>query len=259
MFLIALLRARGLLRTVASFMELTMAKHEFAIISGSSNDSTMTSRDKLLKSAGDLFSTKGFREVSVREIAAHAGVNSALVGYYFRGKQALFNEVYRNHAAPLAKMRMRMLAEASRGGAKPSVEAVLRAWILPWLKAGDDETDPGRTAANRINMDLRFTANLSSERWLNSHKAAPFIQRTHTAFVGALQDALPQLSRKTIIWRLHFVIGAITFGLRCPGPLRALSKGECDPEDLDALMEQALPFAIAGFLAPEPDGNAASQ
>ena len=30
---------------------------------------------------------KEFREVSVRAIAAHAGVNSALTGYHFRGKQ----------------------------------------------------------------------------------------------------------------------------------------------------------------------------
>lgn len=221
----------------------------------------MTSRDKLLKSASHLFSAKGFREVSVREIAGHAGVNSALVGYYFRGKQALFNEVYRNHAAPLAKERMRRLHEASRTSGKPSLEEVLRAWILPWLKSGGDSENPDQAGqsdgTDQTNMDVRFTANLSEERWQHTHKAAPFVQRTHTAFIDALQRAVPQLSRATIVWRLHFVIGAITFGLRCPGPLRAFSKGKCDPEDLDELMEQVLPFAVAGFLAPGPNAKPA--
>jgi AcrR family transcriptional regulator len=60
--------------------------------------SKLSSREKLLKAAEALFATKGFKEVSVREIAACANVNSALVGYYFGGKQALFNEIYQAHA-----------------------------------------------------------------------------------------------------------------------------------------------------------------
>jgi len=40
----------------------------------------MKTKDKILKAARILFAEKGFREVTVREIAARAGVNSALVG-----------------------------------------------------------------------------------------------------------------------------------------------------------------------------------
>jgi AcrR family transcriptional regulator len=205
---------------------------------------TSSTRSKLLKSAETLFASKGFREVSVREIAAHAGVNSALVGYYFTGKQGLFNEVYRSHAAPLARQRLQRLAVVTAKGGKPTLEDVLKAWIMPWLQIGTDIADKA--------SHVRFMANLSSERWVHEKKASPFTQRANTAFIKALCGCLPYLSEETALWRLHFITGAIAFGLRMPGPLRAFSKGRCDPADMEALFTQILPFAMSGFPAPEP-------
>ncbi len=225
-------------------MKISASRHELGTLLSARIESELSSRDKLLKSAEALFAAKGFREVSVREIAAHAGVNSALVGYYFRGKQALFNEVYRSHAAPLAQERMKRLAAVTGKNRKPSLEEVLKAWIMPWLRIGMDSHDRA--------IHVRFTANLSTERWEHTNKAALFSQRMHTAFVNALRRCLPYLSNETLAWRLHFLMGAITFGLRIPGPLRAYSRGRCDPEDMEMLFEQVLPFAVSGFTAPEP-------
>jgi len=205
----------------------------------------LSSKDKLLKSAEALFAVKGFREISVREIAAHAGVNSALVGYYFRGKQALFNEVYRTHAAPLAQERIKRLAAITGKRQKPAVEEVLKAWIVPWLMIGTDFPDKA--------LHVRFTANISGERWEHTNKPFPITQRANKLFVDALHTCLPFLSRETLQWRMHFIMGAITFGLRVPGPLLAFSKGKCDPGDLEMVFAQILPFAASGFSAPEPE------
>jgi AcrR family transcriptional regulator len=202
-----------------------------------------SAKDKLLRSAEVLFSAKGFREVSVREIAAYAGVNSALVGYYFRGKQALFDEVYRAHAAPLAQERMKRLSAITQKDRKPSIEEILKAWLLPWLQLGDD---PKASA-----IHLRFTANLSQERWENTKKISGYMQRTHSAFIKVLHSCLPYLSTETLMWRLHFLMGALAFGIRTPGPLVALSGGRCNPNDLEATLDQILPYAAAGFRAQE--------
>ena len=226
-------------------MKISLPRNELGVLSNARTEFNLNSREKLLKSAEILFAAKGFREVSVREIAAHAGVNSALVGYYFRGKQALFNEVYRTHAAPLSKERMKRLAAVTKGNRKPSLVELLEAWIMPWLRVGTDLQNKA--------LHVRITANLSTERWEHTKKAAPFTQRMHTAFLNALQECLPYLSRETLCWRLNFLMGAITHGLRIPGPLRAYSKGRCDPEDMEMLFAQIIPLAAGGFSAPEPE------
>jgi AcrR family transcriptional regulator len=201
------------------------------------------SREKLLRSAETLFSEKGFRDVSVREIAAHAGVNYALVSYYFRGKRALFDEVFRLHAAPLIEEGMKRLETITGKGRKPSIEEILKAWLLPWLQLEDSNQ------ARAIH--LRVTANLSYERWEHNKKVTGDMQRNYAAFLQVLHSRLPYLSKETLMWRLHFVMGSLVFGIRQPAPLIALSKGRCDPNDLEATFDQILPYAAAGLRARE--------
>jgi AcrR family transcriptional regulator len=209
-----------------------------------SDKAGMVTKDKVFHAARTLFAEKGFREVTVREIAARAGVNSALVGYHFGNKQELFNEVYSAFAEPLARERMKKLAAVSGNKKKPSVDDILKAWLLPLLQT---RNDPKQRA-----LYVRFTANLAVERWKHTKKAAQFTRRTNDAFIDALQRCLPHLSRDTLRWRLHFIVGAIAFGIRVPDPLRAFSNGRCDPEDLDTTFAQILPFAINGMHSPEP-------
>lgn len=212
-----------------------------------SGDSVAGSRDKLLRSAEALFSAKGFREVSVREIASHAGVNYALVAYYFRGKQALFDEVFRAHTDPLLREGLTRLQAITLNGREPSVEEILKAWLLPLLQLKDSR-EPGA-------IHLRVTAHLSNERWARSRKVSGSMRRSHDAFLQALRSRLPHLSEETITWRLHFVMGALVFGIRHPASLTALSGGRCNPDDLEAVFEQILPYAVAGFHAPETAGG----
>lgn len=50
-------------------------------------------KEIIIESALKLFSTKGFEGTSVREIAADAGVNVAMINYYFGSKENLFESV----------------------------------------------------------------------------------------------------------------------------------------------------------------------
>ncbi len=52
-------------------------------------------RTKLLDSAGHVFADFGYQAATVREICARAGVNIALVNYYFGDKLELYTEVLR--------------------------------------------------------------------------------------------------------------------------------------------------------------------
>ena len=59
----------------------------------------MNKRITIIESAIELFSTKGFEGTSVREIAAKAGVNVAMINYYFVSKEKLFESAVEHKAS----------------------------------------------------------------------------------------------------------------------------------------------------------------
>ncbi|MBV2365141.1 TetR/AcrR family transcriptional regulator [Streptomonospora nanhaiensis] len=56
-------------------------------------------RRRILASAYELFTSEGYEQVSSRRIAAHAGVNVALINRYFGAKRGLLAEVIAEDAA----------------------------------------------------------------------------------------------------------------------------------------------------------------
>lgn len=52
-------------------------------------------RDRLLKSAIDLFNRKGYAAATVREIVAAAGVSKPVLYYYFRSKEGIYLDLMR--------------------------------------------------------------------------------------------------------------------------------------------------------------------
>lgn len=60
-------------------------------------------RLQILDTAEELFSTHGYAATSVRQIAERAGVNPALVHYYFGNKKALLQNVMDRALAPLVR------------------------------------------------------------------------------------------------------------------------------------------------------------
>ena len=58
------------------------------------NDSN--SKERILKVASKLFAQKGFAGTSVREIAKAAGVNVAMISYFWGGKKELFQGIINN-------------------------------------------------------------------------------------------------------------------------------------------------------------------
>ena len=77
-------------------------------------------RARLLAAASRLFAQHGFEGVSVRDIAAEAGVGHAGVNYHFRSKSELYKEVLRKHG-PGAAMARAGVAPHSPAGEDPSV------------------------------------------------------------------------------------------------------------------------------------------
>ena len=92
-------------------------------------------RQTILDAAEALFSRHGFYGVTVRQVAAEAGVDTALIHYYFGAKRELFESVFSRRAGILNDERiaaMQAYADAHPGAMEP--EGVIAAFIDPRIQ-----------------------------------------------------------------------------------------------------------------------------
>ena len=69
-------------------------------------------RERLLKSALDIFNEKGYAATSVREIVEAAGVTKPALYYYFRSKEGIYMELFKEPFKLLEKMLNETVQEA---------------------------------------------------------------------------------------------------------------------------------------------------
>jgi AcrR family transcriptional regulator len=91
-------------------------------------------RERLLHAARELFLRYGYRAVSSRQIGAAAGVNFAMIRYYFGGKPGLYREILQ----ALVPAQLRALEAASAEAGEAPLEDILanlvRVWAAnPWI------------------------------------------------------------------------------------------------------------------------------
>jgi TetR/AcrR family transcriptional regulator len=87
--------------------------------------SDVTSRDQILDAAERLFAARGFARTTIKDIGIEAGLNSALLYYYFADKDELYREVLRRFVSRLVARTMRELTAA--GSPEARVRALLTA------------------------------------------------------------------------------------------------------------------------------------
>src|SRR5690242_6053686 len=85
-------------------------------------------RKKLLDAARDLFPRYGYRGVSSRQIGAAAGVNFAMIRYYFGGKPGLYREMLNGVMQPARKTLDAMTAPESPQQITHVLENITRSW-----------------------------------------------------------------------------------------------------------------------------------
>jgi AcrR family transcriptional regulator len=104
--------------------------------------SAPATRQAILDAARHCFSSEGYDQVGVREIAARAGVDPALINRYFGSKEGLFSEVIGG------KFDLRHIAGDDLGTLG---ESMLRAI---WKKQGADGHDPLRALLQSYSSDV---------------------------------------------------------------------------------------------------------
>src|SRR2546423_9946492 len=78
-----------------------------------------TTRDAILDAAERTFAARGFTATTIKQLAAEAGVNTALLYYYFADKETLYREMLRRLITRFAGQLTRQIE------APPTPEAAL--------------------------------------------------------------------------------------------------------------------------------------
>jgi len=204
-------------------------------------------REAILAAAEELFSSNGFNAVSVRDIAQAAGANPGSVTYHFKTKDGLLLEIYRRHCGPMNLRRSELLAAAKRvRDLQDRLEAIVRAYVLPAFSSGSDLAGGGARFT-------RLRAVMSAE---GNEVARKIIADTSHAFIDAIHESLPHVPRTEIVWRCHFLLGALYYSLVTPGRVSRLSRGAADGSDAASAIEQLVRATVASLQAPALDPSA---
>lgn len=202
-------------------------------------------RDQILDTAERLFAEFGIDGVSIRTITAEARVNLAAIHYHFGSKEALVKEVFVRRIDPLNRERLRLLDDllASSLPQKPKLEELVRILVGPplrlWLQAEKGETF------------TRLCGRIYSES--SGPLQTMFVdlfQEVVRRFSAAFEQAAPELPRTELMWRMHFVIGAMVHTLMQVGFVRQLRAEAGEGNEVEANIERLTRFATAGLQAP---------
>jgi hypothetical protein len=122
--------------------------------------------------------------------------------------------------------------------------------LIPALNLARDEKRGGKNFLRVLGRAYADPAPFI--RHFLSEQYAEMISRFKDAFL----KALPHLTRQELTWRLHFVMGALSYTLAGTDSLKLMLQVITVDEDNDELLLQRLaPFLAAGLKAPLGDAK----
>ncbi len=213
-------------------------------------DTAIDRKTKILNSAEELFSYSGYDGASIRDIASHAKVQLALVGYHFGLKEQLFEIVVQRRAEYFINCRMAELADA-RAASKSRpipIKKIVRAYVWPFL----ERVINGGSSWKHYAKLMSQIAN--SRRW--QPIVGKYYDENSLVFIGELKRSLPNCSELTIISTFQFMIGIMLTISAETGRYEVLPGGTKSAKDLESIYSDLVPFISAGFRAVNKKNSA---
>jgi AcrR family transcriptional regulator len=197
---------------------------------------------RILDTAERLFAEKGYAETSMRCITSGARVNLASVNYHFGSKEALLMEVITRRIGPVNAARMSLLDEIEdeAGDDAPELEKVVRAFLLPAIKAIYDAGEQGKMFVRLIGRTHSETNDNIRNMFMNQFK------ETLPRFAKLFQRALPGISAEEVRMRMFFMVGAMAHSMAMSHKVDWLPQRK---ETLAHLGEVLVHFTTAGMSA----------
>lgn len=196
-------------------------------------------RLNILLAAEKLFAQHGYHAVSIRDIAAEAGVPLALVGYHYGAKHELYHAIFESWSGTVATRLDQLRTACGEPDLPRRLDRIVEAFVLPVVAMhGHPE---GQYWALMAARDLAAPTPEADR----AHRT--FFDPMAHAFIDALLGCAPGATRGQVAWCYQFMLGALLHHLT-DRRVERLSGGEnraADPAASDLLVA----FIGAGFRA----------
>jgi len=195
-------------------------------------------RERILDAAERLFAEGGFDGVSMRAVAAAAGVGVPLIVYHFGSKQGMYRAIFERYRSVL-DARLAALRSAPGAGQDP-LEHIVRAFVQPVLQTH-------ASARGRLHAQL-IAREATDPRTPGRGIARDYFDPVATEFIRAIGQALPQQSAEYAHWAYFFAVGALVMSV-FDGRVQRISGGQVQTEDLERKAQYLIAFITAGIRA----------
>ena len=209
-------------------------------------------RSRILDVAEVLFTEHGFEATTLRMLTSQAGSNLAAVSYHFGSKEALIQEVFHRRLKILNVRLLKSLDQLERTagarGLRPSM--IVEAFFGQVIQFGAHGENGGHTFMRLLGRT--FTEPNVAVRDLLAREYATSVAR----YKAALFASLPQTPPHEVVWRLHFMLGAMSYAISGADALNLLDEGIIDTSDANSLHQRLMSFLLGGLRAPLPQSAA---
>jgi AcrR family transcriptional regulator len=198
-------------------------------------------KQAILDAAEGLFARHGFYGVTTRQVAAEAGVDTALIHYYFGAKRELFDAVFLRRAEILNQARVASMDayEEACGGAI-TARGVIEAFIAPLMTISAEGGQGWKSY-------FALVAQVNNTPAWGGETMTRFFDPVVHRLIATLKRALPGAADADLYWGYQFLTGAMMLTLSETGRIDSLSQGLCHSSDLAAARERLFAYCAAGI------------
>lgn len=207
----------------------------------------------IIRAAEYLFSRSPYEAVSIRDIAARAGVNSALIRYHFGAKDELYQALFERRYHAISSTRIRdMRTVRIEEGSIASLRAIVDAWTQPLLHLLEEP---------EMEDFVLLLAREAGDASRDSHGIfRKYLDPSARVCIASLRRVFPKASSDDVaqgyMWMVAVVMSTITGASR---KRRLAMPGAVAAPGMAATARQLGAFVTAGFWALMEDAGEASR
>jgi len=198
----------------------------------------MKTKERIIKTASDLYAERGFDNVSVRDITKAANANLSAINYHFVGKDGLVSEVISKTLAQLNDHRIELLKKVkTENEDKLTLRQIISAFVTPSVLPEQYGENPDMIARLAAYMLVHPQKDIS-----------PQFVTVMTEFTKEIQNICSELSSHEIYERLRICAGSSAV-FRSFAQVESEDSLKAPAEDSDKTrLEMVIDFCTHGFM-----------